>query len=112
MRPAGLGLSRFCLIFGILVPATTTHPKLIALVRNKQNMYQTWCKAHVLLKKLTVKMGNNGRPHLLSEDSLLVGVLLTVSASSLKCFLISAGDKGSKVIFLFLCMKVYVLVLP
>ena len=47
-RPAGLGeagrpgffpvLAHF---FGTLVPATTTHPKLVALVRNKQNMYGT-----------------------------------------------------------------------
>ena len=52
------------MILGTLVPATTIHPKLIALVRNKQNMYGTWCKAHVIPKKLTVKMGNNGRQHL------------------------------------------------
>ena len=48
------------MILGTLVPATTTHPKLVALVRNKQNMYGTWCKAHVILEKLTVKIGNNG----------------------------------------------------
>jgi len=35
VRPAGLGFSQFCLIFGILVPATTTHPKLVEFVRNK-----------------------------------------------------------------------------
>ena len=40
-RPAGLGFGPFFLIFGILVPATITHPKLVALVRNKQNMYGT-----------------------------------------------------------------------
>ena len=34
-RPAGLGFSQFWLIFGILVPATTTHPKLVEFVRNK-----------------------------------------------------------------------------
>ena len=61
MRPVGLGFSRFWLIFGTLVPATTTHPKLVALVRNKQNMYGTWYKAHVIPERLTVKMGNNGR---------------------------------------------------
>ena len=33
-RPAGLGFSQFRLIFGILSPETTTHPKLVALVRN------------------------------------------------------------------------------
>ena len=61
VRPAGLGFSQFCLIFGILVPATTTHPKLISLVRNRQNMYGTYRKAHVIPEKLTVKIGNNGR---------------------------------------------------
>ena len=49
---------------------------------------------------------------LASEDSLVGGVFFSISASSLKCFLISAGDKGSKVIFLSLCIKVYVLVRP
>jgi hypothetical protein len=34
-RPVGLGFSPFCLIFGSPVPAFTTHPKLIELVRNK-----------------------------------------------------------------------------
>ena len=56
----------FCpifLIFGTLVPATKTHPKLVALVRNKKNIYGTCCKAHVILEKLTVKIGNNGRQH-------------------------------------------------
>ena len=51
------------MILGTLVPVTTTHPKLVALVRNKQNMYGTWCKVHVIPEKLTVKMGNNGRQH-------------------------------------------------
>ena len=49
----------FCpifLIFGTLVLATTTHPKLVALVRNKQNMYGTWCKTHFIPEKLMVKM--------------------------------------------------------
>ena len=49
------------MILVTLVPTTTTRPKLGALVRNKQNMYGTWCKAHVIPEKLTVKMGNNGR---------------------------------------------------
>ena len=53
----------FFLIFGTLVPATTTHPKLVALVRNKQNVYGTWCEACVIPEKLTVKIGNNGRQH-------------------------------------------------
>ena len=35
VRPTGLGLSQFCLIFGMLVPAPTTHPKLVEFVRNK-----------------------------------------------------------------------------
>ena len=26
-------------------------------------MYGTWCKAHFIPEKLTVKMGNNGRQH-------------------------------------------------
>jgi hypothetical protein len=52
------------MILGTLVPATTTHPKLLALVRNKKNMYGTWYKAHVIPEKLTVKMGNNGHQHL------------------------------------------------
>jgi hypothetical protein len=26
-------------------------------------MYGTWCKAHVITEKLTVKIGNNGRQH-------------------------------------------------
>ena len=43
------------MILGTLVPATTTHPKLVALVINKQNMYETWCNAHVIPEKLTVK---------------------------------------------------------
>ena len=63
-RPVGLVFCPFFPIFGTLVPATTTHPKLIALVRNKQNMYGTWCKAHVIPEKLMVKIGNNGRQQL------------------------------------------------
>ena len=43
MRPVSLGFCPFFLIFGTLVPATTTHPKLVALVRNKKNMHGTWC---------------------------------------------------------------------
>ena len=34
-RLAGLGFSQFRLIFGILSPKTTTHPKLVEFVRNK-----------------------------------------------------------------------------
>ena len=41
--------------------------------------------------------------------SMSMGGLLLISLASLT---ISIGDKGSKVMFLFLCMKVYVLVLP
>ena len=67
--PACLGFCPFFLIFGTLVPATTTHPKLVALVINKQNMYGTWCKAHVILEKLTVKMGNNGCQHVVDRQS-------------------------------------------
>jgi hypothetical protein len=26
-------------------------------------MYGTWCEAHFIPEKLTVKMGNNGRQH-------------------------------------------------
>ena len=56
-RPAGLLVfCPFFLIFGTLVPATTTHPKLVALVRNKQNIYGTWCKVQFILEKLMVKM--------------------------------------------------------
>ena len=51
------------MILGTLVPATTTHPKLVALVRNKQNMYGIWCEDCVISEKLTVKIGNNGRQH-------------------------------------------------
>ena len=69
MRPIGLGFSRFWLIFGTLVPVTTAHPKLVALVRNKQNMYGTWGKAHVIPEKLTVKIGNNGRQHPLPHQA-------------------------------------------
>ena len=65
-RPVGLGFCPFFMILGTLVPATTTHPKLVALVRNKQNIYGTWCKAHVIPKKLTVKMRNNGRQQIAS----------------------------------------------
>ena len=60
-RPVGLVFCPIFLIFGTLVPATTTHPKFVALVRNKQNMYGTWCKAYVIPEKLTVKTANNGR---------------------------------------------------
>ena len=62
-RPVGLRFCPFFLIFGTLVPATTTHPKLVALARNKQNIYGTWCKAHVIPEKLMVKMENNGHQH-------------------------------------------------
>ena len=55
-RPVGLRFGPFFLIFSTLVPATTTHPKLVALVRNKQNMYGTWCKTHFIPEKLKVKM--------------------------------------------------------
>ena len=34
-RLAGLGFSQFRLIFGILSPESTTHSKLVELVRNK-----------------------------------------------------------------------------
>ena len=60
------------MILGSLVSVTTIHPKLIALVRNKQNMYGTWRKAHVILEKLTVKIGNNGRQHTPKLKLLLV----------------------------------------
>ena len=39
-RPVGLGFGPFFLIFGRLVPTAITHPKVVALVRNKQNMYK------------------------------------------------------------------------
>jgi len=64
VRPVGLGFGLFFLIFGTLVPTTITHPKLVELVRNKQNMYGSWCKAHFIPEKLMVKMGNNGRQQL------------------------------------------------
>ena len=57
------------MILGTLVPTTTTRPKLGALVRNKQNMYGTWCKAHVIPEKLTVKIGNNGRQQLAPQTA-------------------------------------------
>ena len=38
---------QFWLIFGALV-----HPKLVALVRNKQNMHGTWFKAQVICNTL------------------------------------------------------------
>ena len=59
-----MGFGPFFLIFGRLVPATITYPKLVALVRNKQNIYGTQCEAHFILEKLTVKMGNNGHQQL------------------------------------------------
>jgi len=40
-RPSGLGEAGRPGIFGRLVPATITYPKLVALIRNKQNMYGT-----------------------------------------------------------------------
>ena len=40
-RLVGLGFGPFFLILGTLVPETITHPKLVALIRNKQNMYGT-----------------------------------------------------------------------
>jgi hypothetical protein len=40
-RPAGLRFLQFALFFGSPAPALTTHPKLVALVRNKQIMYGT-----------------------------------------------------------------------
>ena len=61
-RPVGLGFCPFFMILGTLVPATRTHPKLVALVRNKKNMYGTWCKAHVIPEKLMDKM-ENSRQH-------------------------------------------------
>ena len=57
-RPVGLVFCPFFLIFGTLVPATTTHPKLVALVRNKQNMHGTWSKAHVIPREVD---GQNGK---------------------------------------------------
>ena len=35
-------------------------------------MYRTWCKAHVIPEKLTVKIENNGRQHPLKLKLLLV----------------------------------------
>ena len=67
-----LAFCPFFQIFGILFPTTTTHPKLVSLVRNKKNMYGTWCKAHVILEKLTVKIGNNDHQHLPKLKLLLV----------------------------------------
>ena len=63
VQAVGLGFCPFFLIFGTLVFVTTTHPKLVALVRNKQNMYGIWCKAHVIPENLMVKMVNSGRQH-------------------------------------------------
>ena len=40
-RLPGLGFSPFLLIFGTPAPAIRTHPKLVELVRNKQNMNGT-----------------------------------------------------------------------
>jgi len=54
--PAGLVFFPFWLNFLSRVPATTTHPKLVALVRNKQNMYGGWCKAQFIPEKLTIEM--------------------------------------------------------
>jgi hypothetical protein len=58
-RPAGLLVfCPFFLIFGTLVSATTTHPKLVALVRNKKNMHGTCSKAHVIPLEVD---GQNGK---------------------------------------------------
>ena len=40
-RPAGLGFCPILLNFGTLIPEIKTHPKLMELVRNKQNMNGT-----------------------------------------------------------------------
>jgi len=40
-RPAGLGFCPILLNFSVLVPGITTHPKLMELVRFKQNMNGT-----------------------------------------------------------------------
>jgi len=63
-KPSGLGFFPFWLNFLSRVPATTTHSKLFALVRNKQNMYGTWCKDQFIFEKLTVEIWNNGRQQL------------------------------------------------
>ena len=51
-RPASLGEAgrpvnfvQFASFFGIESPASTTHLKLVELVRTKKNMYGTWCEA-------------------------------------------------------------------
>ena len=40
-RPVGLGFCPFLSIFGALIHEIKTHPKLVGLVRNKQNMIGT-----------------------------------------------------------------------
>ena len=40
-RPAGLGFCPILLNFGTLIPEIKTHPKLVELVRIKQNMNGT-----------------------------------------------------------------------
>ena len=48
------------------MPAGTTHPKLVELIRTKQNMYGTWCKNSiysrevVLEQSLTLRLGGSG----------------------------------------------------
>ena len=39
-------------IFGQWIPASTTHPKLVELIRIKQNMYGTWCKNSIYSREV------------------------------------------------------------
>ena len=60
-RPAGLreaGRPRILLNFLTPVPEIKTHPKLVELIRIKQNMNGTKCKAHVISEKLTAQNVN------------------------------------------------------
>jgi len=56
MGVPGLGFCPIMSIFGTPVPEIKIHPKLMELIRNKQNMNGTWCKARFIPEKLTSKM--------------------------------------------------------
>ena len=70
-RPPGLGFCPFLLIFGRPAPAIRTHPKFVELIRNKQNMNGTLCKAHFIPEKLTAWMWIYGRQHVMAVQNKL-----------------------------------------
>ena len=45
-------------IFCMWSPTSTTHPKLVELIRNNQNMHGTWCKSSYYSREVD---GQNGK---------------------------------------------------